>query len=69
MAERIFYTPQQLSEIEPAFSIGSIRWSIFNRHSNGLAASGALSRNGRRWLIHREKFLNWIVENGEDDAA
>lgn len=50
----------QLSEKHPAFSQPSLRWLIFNAEKNGLAASGALIRVGRRVLIDEESFLRWL---------
>lgn len=54
-------TVEQFSALEPAFSVGTIRWALFNRGSNGLAASGAVAQLGRRVLIRPAKFRDWIV--------
>jgi len=43
-----------------AFSEGSLRWMIFNANSNGLAASGAILRNGRSVILDEERFLAWL---------
>lgn len=36
----------------------------WNSRTNGLKASGAIIRNGRRILIDEEKFFNWLREYG-----
>ena len=53
-------TVKQFTEKELAFTVGGIRSIIFNEHHNGLAASGAIIRIGRRVLINHEKFFRWV---------
>lgn len=50
---------RQLCQNHPAFSEASVRWYIFNGCNNGLEASGAVSRLGRKVLIDEEKFIEW----------
>ena len=50
----------QLSAEIPAFTQPSIRWLIFRAGDNGLDASGAIIRVGRRVLIDQEKFIGWL---------
>jgi len=38
---------------------GAIRWQIFNAESNGLKASGAIIRHGRKILIDVDKYFAW----------
>lgn len=64
------YTVSQFATAEPAFSTAAIRNLIFRaepRHSskgqipgNGLLESGAVVRRGRKVMIHRERFLEWV---------
>ena len=54
-------TVSQFSEKHQAFPEGGLRHRIFYSESNGLKASGALIRNGRRILINEEKFFDWIT--------
>jgi len=53
-------TVNQFSEKHPAFPHGGLRHRIFHAETNGLKASGALIRNGRRILIDEEKFFDWL---------
>ena len=64
------YTVEQFAKAEPAFTAAALRNLIFkaeSRHSskgkiagNGLIECGALVRNGRKVMIHRERFLAWV---------
>ena len=64
------YTVNQFAETEPAFTSAALRNLAFKagpRHSskggipgNGLIECGAIVRIGRKVLIHRERFLNWV---------
>lgn len=62
---RIVLTVAQLAERQPGLSVGSIRWDLFNRTTNGLAESGALMMRGRRILIDPDKYLEWMSNNAE----
>jgi len=50
--------------IEPAFSPASLRWHLLHRDQNGLAASGAVVKIGRRVLIAPKKFRAWVQAGG-----
>lgn len=52
-------TVAQLCQHHPAFTEPSVRWLIFNGNKNGLDASSAVSRLGRKVLIDEEKFVEW----------
>jgi len=54
-------TVQQLANAIPAYQgkVGSIRWQLFNSDTNGLKASGAIIRHGRRLLIDADKYFKW----------
>jgi hypothetical protein len=64
------YTVEQLAAVEPAFTVGSLRKLVFNaspRQSsrgeipgNGLIEAGAVLRQGRRVLIDRTRFLDFM---------
>ena len=64
------YTVQQFATAEPVFTAAALRNLIFKaepRHSskgeipgNGLIESGAVVRRGRKVMIHRERFLEWV---------
>ena len=60
-------TVTQFSKKHPAFPIGGLRYQIFNERENGLAASGAIIRSGRKVLIDEARFFNWIM-NGRSAA-
>ncbi len=51
---------KQYAELEPAFTEASLRHFIFHGDKNGLNKSGAISRLGKKVLIHVEKFQAWI---------
>lgn len=60
--KRKLLTVNQFVDDNRAFTLGGIRWQIFNEHTNGLAESGAILRNGRRILIDEERYFNWLDE-------
>ena len=62
---RILLTPRQLAAQQPGLSIGGIRWDLFNRDKNGLAASGAVLNRGRNLLIDPERYLSWLESSRE----
>jgi hypothetical protein len=66
MAElRKLKSVSQFCETYPIFSIGAMRSYIFFEDQNGLKASGAILRLGRKILINDEKFMEWIEnQNG-----
>lgn len=51
---------RQLAKDIPALSEGSIRWDLFNRQINGLVSSGAVVKHGRRILLWRNRYLEWL---------
>jgi hypothetical protein len=64
-------TVQQLSQVEPAFSENSLRFHVFHATPrikkngelvppNGLES--AITRIGRKVLIDRDRFINWVEE-------
>lgn len=59
------YSVAQFCTKEPAFKQGGIRWYIFNGKRNGLEASGAIVRVGRRVLIDRPAFLAWAKKSSQ----
>jgi hypothetical protein len=65
---RTVVTVEQLAEMHAALTRGGIRWDLFNRDHNGLVASGAIIRRGRKILIDPELYLDWLNENRERAA-
>lgn len=55
-------TVKQFVEDNPAFSVGGVRFQIFNEQSNGLKESGAIIRLGRKILIDVEKYFQWVYD-------
>lgn len=65
-----YFTVEQFAAAEPAFTAAALRNLIFKaepRHStkgeipgNGLIECGAIVRRGRKVMIHREHFLDWV---------
>ena len=60
---RNYSTVKQFCERYPAFTHGGLRFQIFNESNNGLKASGAIIRNGRKVLIDEEKYFLWLESN------
>lgn len=60
-------TFKQFSKENPAWSEASLRWLRFNQSSNGLEASGAFIEQGRRILLDKPRFFNW-VRSGQRSA-
>ena len=68
--KQMLYTVEQMAAAETAFSEAALRNLIFKaepRHStvgiipgNGLIECGAIVRVGRKVLINRAKFLEWV---------
>jgi hypothetical protein len=58
-----------MSEIEPALGVGAIRDDLFHRRTDGLEASGAVIYRGRRILLDRARYLDWIAERSRKVAA
>lgn len=69
-----FYTVEQFTKEEKGFTPGALRNMIFKAEprqsskgeipGNGLIECGAIVRIGRKVMIHRERFLDWI-EKGQ----
>lgn len=55
-------TPQQMAVLEPALKMSRIRWHLFCRDSNGLQASGAVVQDGCKILLHRKKYMAWLLD-------
>jgi hypothetical protein len=53
-------TVAQLADSIAGITANSIRWDLFHRDSNGLSASGAIVRRGRRILIDRKQYMAWM---------
>ena len=53
-------TVPQFAEQYAAFSVGGLRWQIFNSEKNGLKEAGAIIRIGRKILIDVEKYFQWV---------
>lgn len=45
-----------------------MRWLIFNRKSNGLAASGAIIKRAGRWYVVVPRFRDWLLRDTGQDA-
>ncbi|MBR6010482.1 MAG: hypothetical protein IKP35_03675 [Alphaproteobacteria bacterium] len=56
-------TLRQFVAANPAFTMGGMRSYVFYEEYNGLKASGAIMRIGRKILIDANKFLAWVATN------
>lgn len=57
-------TVKQFCDRNPAFPIGGVRHHLFYRNENGLTASGAVIKLGRKILIDELAFINWVKSQG-----
>ena len=58
---RALFTVKQFAGRNPCVSESGLRFQIFNRKTNGLEASGALVRLGRKILIDEDKYFDvWV---------
>lgn len=48
----------------PAFTPGGMRHHLFYREQNGLSASGAVIKLGRKILIDETVFFRWVKAQG-----
>lgn len=65
---RVFQTVEQLCNEQDALTVGMVRTLLFNRKTNGLQDSGAVVRVGRRLLLDRDVFLDWMWKQGQEAA-
>jgi len=65
MNQPVLFTVKQFSEQNPAFSIGGLRWQIFNEKNNGLYEAGAIIRMGRKVLIDSDRYFKWIYNQDQ----
>lgn len=59
----VLLTVSQFAAQQPALPESSIRWAIFHADANGLKASGAIVRAGRRVLIDPALYMAWLRTN------
>lgn len=60
------YTVRQFARHHEWISEGGLRWLLFRRDANGLQASGAIIRMGRKILIDEQEFLRWLRHRGRE---
>lgn len=58
-------TVPQFVEHNPAFTVGGLRWQIFNEDKNGLKEAGAIIRIGRKVLIDADKYFSWVYQQNK----
>ena len=68
IAPPTLYTVKELAQAEPALPVGAIRADLIHRRTNGLAESGAVIRRGRLLLLHRERYMAWLLAHGQEPA-
>lgn len=52
-------TVQQFVDSHAYYTMASFRWILFNRATNGLTASGAIIKIGKKIIIDSEKVEEW----------
>ena len=54
--------PADLAAERPdLFNKGQLQWWIKSRATNGLKEAGAVIRNGKRFVLHRARFIDWYM--------
>lgn len=64
--EHQILTVKQFAQRHTWITLAGLRWLLFNRRSNGLQASGAIIRMGRKILIDEQEFLRWLRHRGRE---
>ncbi len=59
---------KSLAQSQPGLTESSIRWDL-HRDGDELVAFGAVFRNGRRVLIDRYKYLQWLKSGNSKRVA
>jgi len=59
-------TVKQFVKENPAFTVGGIRFQIFNEDNNGLKNAGAIIRLGRKVLIDTDRYFNWVYSQNSN---
>jgi len=59
-SESPFTTIQHFSELCPEFTVGALRWLIFNRREE-LLDRGVIRYWGKKVLIHKVNFFDFIM--------
>lgn len=62
----ILLSVKQLADCQPGLTQAAIRWDLANRKTNGLEASGAVIYRGRRILIDRGRYLDWLTSRSTE---
>lgn len=63
--DNLMQVPRFVRRYPDLTSNNHIRWLIFKRETNGLAASGALIKRAGRWYIDVPQFRQWLVTSDE----
>jgi len=58
-------TVSQFAKENPAFTVGGLRWQIFNETNNGLKEVGAIIRIGRKVLIDADRYFDWVYSQNQ----
>lgn len=56
-----YMTVKGLCNRYPIFKPGGVRADIFHAETNGLQASGALHRKGRKVILYAPGYFRWAV--------
>jgi len=65
MCQPVLFTVKQFVELNPAFTVGGLRWQIFHEKTNGLYEAGAIIRIGRKVLIDSNRYFKWIYNQNQ----
>ena len=63
--EQNLFTIKQFVDRHPAFTSGGLRFQIFHADTNGLKASNAIIRIGRKILIDADRYFGWVYDQNK----
>lgn len=63
------FNKNQILERNPGLTDGEFKNWLFNRKTNGMEASGAVFKVGRRNYVDEDKFNAWLKGLAEQQAA
>jgi len=66
MSNPSLLTVQQFVEKNPAFTVGGIRFQIFNEKTNGLKEARAIIRLGRKVIIDTDRYFDWVYSQNQE---
>ncbi|MBS3955044.1 MAG: hypothetical protein KGZ88_18985 [Methylomicrobium sp.] len=64
-----YATVRQFAQEQSVFTEGSLRMLIFDERKNGLKKHGVITRVGRKILIDKAKFSEWVASKNSSKTG